>query len=698
MLSSITSLATMGTLLLAGGTSNAASGAASRAGRQCATPGFVAGHVTCLRVGQRCKSKYRKAYLEAGFVCRKVGRKRQKKYSLSAAGYAQRRGGEVLDLQPSGRPTFKQALWYFDHNVAPLPGVKTPKGAIGRDGSAGGAIRSLDLYRKRLTKAQRRVLDRALNSGRRVATVDPDGNRVDGATARAAAGPSDMPAVLAEAVQRLRAHGVRFKHPLSYAEYAHNDAAGDLADTLGEWLYHRGNDCSVTFYPDGYNESLTDRRVTMIHELMHCAMFEASANRQVADAQPKFLDEGLPEWAAYRVGIEWQNSIGEYLAEPWRSLYGRSYSAAGWWALAEHEGIDPFTLQPKLVVIGGTGNADAVAASVRNAAVGIDDDWGPTLATTPTLGRRWDIGGPGERPRNEPDKGTLSEDSNIEAHAEKAGGEEFRSNLQAEIVVATGPQGGQGLIRDADGNELAMTGGETRYCTVDEGCECPDGTKLDYPNIAPGDAHVGFAATDGYSSVGLKGMSIDEACNVPKATRRLDLKTGVVGGVKIGMARGPISHRRTVTSLLGRPQGNIIEEAGIYLATYGNGELGIYFRPRSPGVRGDRDKVVGVLTFSKRYTGTLSIGDQFPAPDAHCAPADRRSAPGGGPRRVSACIYSPGAARVRDIIYMALNTQSRAGQRISGIGIFDSGVATALFSSLVQGALDDLGCSNRACT
>jgi hypothetical protein len=46
---------------------------------------------------------------------------------------------------------------------------------------------------------------------------------------------------------------------------------------------------------------------------------------------------------------------------------------------------------------------------------------------------------------------------------------------------------------------------------------------------------------------------------------------------------------------------------------------------------------------------------------------------------------------------MALDAQTRAGQTIAGVGVFDNLVGAALFSALVEGALDDLGCDNRDC-
>ncbi len=184
-----------------------------------------------------------------------------------------------------------------------------------------------------------------------------------------------------------------------------------------------------------------------------------------------------------------------------------------------------------------------------------------------------------------------------------------------------------------------------------------------------------------------------------KPSHAIKLTSGI-GGVKLGMRLGPIKHRTTVRSILGHADGVVTENEvpRLYLATYDDDALGVYFRRRAGHKRGAQDKVVGVTTFAKRYKGKLQVGKHFPAPDSHCAPADRHEAPGGGPRRVSACRYDPaGDAPVEDILYMAVDSSTRAGQTINGVAVFDGSVGAVFFQALVEGALDDLDCDNRAC-
>src|SRR5258708_6156710 len=85
--------------------------------------------------------------------------------------------------------------------ATPPPGVPPPRGAAAghqQDGRA--ATKSLELSRRRLPRAQRRAVNRALRPGKTVATIAPGA----AVAARAAAPPlGDLPAILTGAVARL---------------------------------------------------------------------------------------------------------------------------------------------------------------------------------------------------------------------------------------------------------------------------------------------------------------------------------------------------------------------------------------------------------------------------------------------------------------------------------------------------------------
>jgi hypothetical protein len=320
-------------------------------------------------------------------------------------------------------------------------------------------------------------------------------------------------------VQRLRDHGVLFVHPIALYDLTGTVGKTELARTGARWLFkNKGNECAVMLAPKLLTGDIVSERQTILHELMHCASGELVTTAKAWIAQPKFLDEGLPEWASYRVGLEWSATVTNrgwwpaYLKDPSLSLFTRTYDAAGWWSLVEHEGADPFAILPKLVAAGANGNPLAVYAAARDAAGGdlIKSEWGPTLAQITAFGTRWDLKGPGETNRSEPDRGTVTETSDpAVGAADEAGADEFKVDVQAEIVKVTGPTQGAGFFRDAGGTDWALDSSTQKFCTEPNGCVCPDGTELPYPKILKGEAHVGFATEASVDTVALSGQTID---------------------------------------------------------------------------------------------------------------------------------------------------------------------------------------------
>ena len=537
-------------LLVALATATSASAAtpsASVAAKRCrGTNAVVGGKAACLKVGQRCKRSHRRDYLAAGYVCRRVGRRHHKHLKLRPASYAKRRHGLTIVLPKTGRPTYKQSLWLFDKAVAPLPGVKTPRGAVGRDPDGTMAIKGVLRYEKRLTRKQRRVVDKALRF--HGGTVVTPGQ----ASAARTSALGDAEAIAAEAVVRLQGHGIVFKHPVRLHALSDNQGS-ELAHTAAAWLLtgaKKTNYCEVSLRPKALNGSVVIQRETITHELMHCASAEFSPTKEGYLAQPKFLDEGLPEWAAYVVSEEWSSTLApndwwpRYFETQTEDLFTRSYSAVGFWALMKKDGGDPFASFGQLVQTGNGGSAQAVYNTAKGATPGdLEGDWGPTLAHQPDLGTRWSLDGPGEPNHDEDDEGTLAEDAGPQLTAvDPNSGDEFKTDLEADVVEVTGTDDGGGYLLDKDGAEHAVTSGDTRYCTVEEGCVCPDGSELDYPQLPKGEAHIGFSGGRSGGVGGLEGLSLDKACGGKKPTTGINV-IGPGGGTIATWTKGTCSKK-----------------------------------------------------------------------------------------------------------------------------------------------------------
>jgi hypothetical protein len=190
-----------------------------------------------------------------------------------------------------------------------------------------------------------------------------------------------------------------------------------------------------------------------------------------------------------------------------------------------------------------------------------------------------------------------------------------------------------------------------------------------------------------------------------------------IGGVNIGLRRGPLfgrHHRqlRSVASILGKPQKlhSVLGDQtdafaeSVYVGEYTDDGIAVYYRTLNSKGKADKkrdasDKIIGVVTYDPKYQGSPSVGDLYPAADAHCAPADKRVAPDEGPRRVVACdVEAGGLTPGEDIAYMRINGASRAAQTVSQYAIFANLIHALLFRDIVNGALIDLGCDDFVCS
>ena len=166
-----------------------------------------------------------------------------------------------------------------------------------------------------------------------------------------------------------------------------------------------------------------------------------------------------------------------------------------------------------------------------------------------------------------------------------------------------------------------------------------------------------------------------------------------IGGINVGMSRAKVD------SPLKKPQEVFPLMPGLYGANYTDEKISVYYRLKGKSGKKDTkrdkwDRVVAVITFSPQYKGTPSVGDHFTTRQ-RCTPIDRHEGPDGGPRRVGAC-YHDGPGTKSAIVYLGY-ANSRAQQPVSGVMIAQGTLAAAIFSGLMEDALEGLDCPDYDC-
>jgi hypothetical protein len=426
---------------------------------------------------------------------------------LVKASRAQLRYGAVMRMNRNGVPSFKTVLQAFDTRVANLPGVKVPRGAVGKAEDVTSIIARLYANRRRLNRRQRAVLNRVLARPRQSAVVG--------------AGPAQNPVLqqwtadLAEAGRRLRAHGLELPSRLVGGIKPYPDPKeGSVWGWADPSLISLLGTCRVYLTPTGVAAAPELRRATAIHELVHCAQYQAVDDMAMFDRVPQWVIEGYASWAAGAVYREWTGSSAPQNRNRWLSwldesnvdLFKRDYTAIGFWGLLEHEGANPWALLRPVMKSGSR----AYETAVSGIESGVGLNWGPTVATQPAAAPRWHLASgdnPFTRPFHESD---LSNERSYSAAVQPRSGWAVQLNVSSDLVVLRTDPGTKGFFRPAGDFDRELSG-EQVYCALPGGCVC-NGEPLEYPQIARGAALLGYSAGQGSGGVVVKGEALGSHC------------------------------------------------------------------------------------------------------------------------------------------------------------------------------------------
>ena len=253
-------------------------------------------------------------------------------------------------IGPNGEVTREMALEAFSLAIAPLPGVTVPTGAPpnpDQQADATFAIEWIIPYLDQLTPAQHAVVDPLF-------VADPNA-------------PSFTPAARSPQFVFTAMTGSDY---LDLAEKYEQQEAAELGRQLTskvtmtvdstqvqehpEWLAYSipntdSSVCIIHVEPLLQNGNDTaEMNATMAHEMFHCFQFDWARQhgfQMSKDNMAGWISEGQAEWVGEtlggpsKTGDYWWK---DYLTSYHDSLFGRDYSAVGFYQHMSEEGIDPW--------------------------------------------------------------------------------------------------------------------------------------------------------------------------------------------------------------------------------------------------------------------------------------------------------------------------------------------------------------------
>jgi hypothetical protein len=460
--------------------------------------------------------------------------------------------GEQIRVQPvPGRQVLRRTAWQtvlsrigadgtidlrtaqqaFALAATPLPGVQVPAGPVGVIGSASGAIRWIISYLDQLTPAQRQVVTGWLADLRtRPGVPVPRKARATPLRAAAAAGDLESLAALVGEAADILAQPDHLGRDLgeqitvSIGELSSGSLGGSATfDADGK---HVGPPvaCLLVFTPRLLGLSASAQLETVVHETFHCfaaALFPNLLTYYGLRTGSAWVIEGAAEWAGDSIAGSDEGTPyhwTEYLVEPGRPLFSRSYDALGYYAHLAESGHDPWrVLDDMLLTAASGGNAAAFTASLSagNPATALDT-WASGYARARHAGRAWDTTGPGIT-GDEPDVQltAVPNGGGATVTAPTVANDIQQLDLTADITTFTVSGEVHGRLGPSSGNDILAGQLSGDWCTKAGGCTCPDGSPAggrDLPVLASGVAWLALTGALGSGAVAVTGRPLDDTC------------------------------------------------------------------------------------------------------------------------------------------------------------------------------------------
>jgi len=509
----------LGAVLLAAGSASAAPvGEIAKSSKNCKGQiAYLVSGKKCMRTGQKCKRSRKADYKRWGWKCqkkttkRKGSKRRKTRHVLARASLSTQRGRRAVIVGANGRVSKSMALQAFSQTVSRLPGVKHRKGAVGRIRSASGPIRWLSRHRSKLTRAQRKVLDRFYGSALSRTSATP---RVDGQTV------AKYGTMVEAAHARIATH-MGYRLPKSFALEFPAKSENFAANRATDWDPQRwdfvappnARGCTIEFSPEFLAAPEATQRLVAAHEVFHCYQLNLASSAAEHFSRPAWLIEGGATWVGSSIADQWTGPTPEsywkaWITAPWLPPEERAYDAIGFFARLGETGVgDVWQLMGSLFKQKVGNEYDAAV----NAAGETYLSWAAQgFAREPDWGQLWDVRGPGlagqafKTPRVSVPAITAGRSQAL--WGPRRANQLYKVNLDAPVIEIGGAAFGR--YRLSDGSQGELTPGT--YCTTRNACYCPQ--------IAKGKAVFAISGVKGEAKIRVSGRSIKSAgCDKPKS-------------------------------------------------------------------------------------------------------------------------------------------------------------------------------------
>jgi hypothetical protein len=282
-----------------------------------------------------------------------------------------------------GRADAATAVQAFSLAVAPLPGVRAPKGPKGSIPEGTLAISWVLANYGRLTPGVRQAFDKAVR-------------RAFGLSGHPAAAGAKLDAIEAQAVAFVgQKAGVDLTLPVSIVRGYPSSGRGAAAlgvDAAGK--YRSSQPAARCVISVRGNAS----RTLIAHEVFHCLQVQLAGRTDALpslDSDRAWLGEGSASYAGCLFSRDgaapYKRAYAGYLEQPTTPLGARTYDAVGFFAHLDQIGAGGLSTVKN--AIGAPSLAAAYPALVNEGGTDIFGSWASSLYRLPALGAAWNVSG-----------------------------------------------------------------------------------------------------------------------------------------------------------------------------------------------------------------------------------------------------------------------------------------------------------------